>query len=110
VDSGPIYLQGMIKLEWHELVDELKAIQAEVTLDLCRRFMSAYPYFKQQAVSKSGVESYNDQSSPDDSQQEPRKTIAEQFNLLKVVDNERYPAYFDWKGKRSTISIEKQDK
>ena len=109
VDSGQVYLQGKMQLEGHELVDELREMQAEVTLDLCRRFVREYPVIIQQAVFQSGVESYYCRRRPEDSRLDPYKTIAEQFNLLRVVDNERYPAFFDWKGRRYIIRIEKQD-
>jgi sialic acid synthase SpsE len=34
---------------------------------------------------------------------DPSKTIAEQSDLLRVVDNERYPAFFDMRGKRYVL-------
>ena len=109
VDSGPIYLQDAMILEGHELVDELRAQQADATFNLCRDFMDRYPEILQQAVSQSGEESFYQRRRPDDSRLDPHKTIAEQFNLLRVVDNERYPAFFDWLGQRYTIKIEKAE-
>ncbi len=109
MDSGQVYLQGKMQLEGHELVDELREMQAEVTLDLCRRFVREYPVIIQQAFFQTGVESYYCRRRPEDSRLDPSKTIAEQFDLLRVVDNERYPAFFDWKGRRYIIRIEKQD-
>jgi methionyl-tRNA formyltransferase len=38
-----------------------------------------------------------------------QKTIAEQFDLLRVVDNLRYPAFFDHRGKRYRLTIKKAD-
>ena len=35
LDAGPIYLQQEIALQGHELVDEWRALQAQVTLELC---------------------------------------------------------------------------
>jgi hypothetical protein len=34
-------------------------------------------------------------------------TLREQFNLLRVVDNERYPAYFELNGIKYVIKINK---
>jgi spore coat polysaccharide biosynthesis predicted glycosyltransferase SpsG len=36
-------------------------------------------------------------------------SIAEQFDLLRVVDPEHYPAFFDYRGKRYIIKMEKAD-
>ena len=33
----------------------------------------------------------------------------QQFNLLRVVDNERYPAFFELDGRRYTIQISGED-
>ena len=38
------------------------------------------------------------------------KTIKEQFNLLRVVDNEKYPAFFDYSGTRYLLKIYKAEK
>lgn len=35
------------------------------------------------------------------------KTIREQFNFLRVVDNERYPVYFELNGMQFVLKIEK---
>jgi len=107
VDSGSIYLQDFMVFEGHELVDELRFKQADVTLDLCRDFVQRYPEIIHEAVAQSGEESFYPRRRADDSRLDPQKTIAEQFNLLRVVDNERYPAFFDWHGQRYVIKIEK---
>ena len=33
----------------------------------------------------------------------------DQINLLRVVDNERYPAFFEWMGQRYRILIQKDE-
>ena len=44
-----------------------------------------------------------------DSRLDPDDTIAQQFNLLRVVDNERYPAFFELLGRRYILKIEAAD-
>ena len=39
---------------------------------------------------------------------DPDKTIAEQFDLMRVCDPDRYPAYFNYLGYKYVIRIEKQ--
>jgi methionyl-tRNA formyltransferase len=58
---------------------------------------------------QSGESSFYPKRSPADSMIDINKTIIEQFNLLRIVDNERYPAYFDWLGKRYYLRIEKEE-
>ena len=40
---------------------------------------------------------------------DPNKTISEQFNLLRIVDNERYPDFFNLHGKEYILKISKND-
>jgi UDP-2,4-diacetamido-2,4,6-trideoxy-beta-L-altropyranose hydrolase len=107
VDSGVIYLQEHIDLNGDELVNELREKQAIATLDLCRKFVKQYPSIVKKAKVQSGESSFYTKRTPIDSMIDPNKTIVEQFNLLRIVDNERYPAYFDWLGQRYFLRIEK---
>lgn len=110
VDSGPVYLKDSMALEGHELVDELRSRQAEATLRLCREFVQRYPEIVGRGVGQVGGESFYRRRRPEDSRLDPHKSIAEQFNLLRVVDNDRYPAFFEWKGRRYILKIEKEQK
>jgi methionyl-tRNA formyltransferase len=105
IDSGAIYAQRWIEFQGHELVDELRAAQAAATLDLCHWFVEHYPASVAQARPQTGAESLYPRRGPDDSRLDPCRTIAEQFDLLRVVDNRRYPAFFEWRGRRYRIAI-----
>lgn len=106
VDSGVIYAQRWLEFQGHELIDELRAAQAEATHDLCRWFVDTYPRSAEQGRPQQGEESFYARRRPADSRLDPEQPLAEQFNLLRVVDNERYPAFFEWRGKRYTLSID----
>jgi methionyl-tRNA formyltransferase len=41
-----------------------------------------------------------------DSRLDPDRTLAQQFDLLRVVDNDRYPAFFDLRGHRYRLRID----
>jgi methionyl-tRNA formyltransferase len=105
VDSGPIYNQHWIEFKEHELIDELRAEQAKATNALCHWFINNFPESAQQARNQIGEESFYKRRRPQDSALDPNKTIAEQFNLLRVVDNERYPAWFSLEGNLFKIKI-----
>jgi len=47
---------------------------------------------------------------PADSRLDPDRTLAEQFELLRVVDNDRYPAFFEWRGRCYEVKINQQKK
>jgi hypothetical protein len=42
-----------------------------------------------------------------DSRLDSEKSIAEQFDLLRIVNNDDYPAFFELNGKRYVLRIEK---
>ena len=56
--------------------------------------------------SQRGEETFYKKRTPKDSELDINKTIKEQFNLLRIVDNEKYPAFFKFKNKIYTLKIE----
>lgn len=109
VDSGKIYIQDIMHFDGTECVDELRQKQAEYTIRLCISFIENYPQIITRGVHQSGESSYYKKRWPKDSKLNLDKTIREQFNLLRVVDNERYPAYFELNGMRHMLKIEKSE-
>ncbi|MBK1725450.1 formyltransferase family protein [Halorhodospira neutriphila] len=107
VDSGTIYDQRWIAFEGHELIEELRGAQAEATRTLCRAFVDDFPASAAQGHEQSGEESFYPRRRPEDSRLDPQRSLAEQFELLRVVDNERYPVFFDWRGQRYILRITK---
>lgn len=107
VDSGGIYLQDNMEFDGHELLGELHKIQALATIRLCREFVENYPEIVREAKPQAGPESFYPRRTPEDSRLDPTKTIADQFNILRVVDNTRYPAFFDHEGHRYSLTITK---
>jgi UDP-2,4-diacetamido-2,4,6-trideoxy-beta-L-altropyranose hydrolase len=105
VDAGRIYFQNRIEFVGTELVGELRAAQAAATIELCRKFVANYPGVLQQGREQTGESTYYKRRRPDDSRVDVEKSIAEQFNLLRVVDNERYPAFFEIKGRKYKLVI-----
>ena len=58
---------------------------------------------------QSGKETFYPKRTLKDSELNIFKSIEEQFNLLRVVDNERYPAHFFYKGKKYLLKIYKDN-
>lgn len=107
VDAGDIYIKDYIEFNGTELNVELKHKQGMKTIELCEKFLAAFPEVK--AIKQEGQESFYPKRGPLDSQLDPDKTLIEQFNLLRVVDNERYPAFFFYHGKKYILKIFSSD-
>lgn len=105
LDAGPIYLQQQIALQGDELVEEWRALQAQVTLELCLAWFDRYRGVVAAARPQQGEASHYRRRRPADSQLDPERSLAEQFNLLRVVDNEHYPAWFNWYGRCFLLKI-----
>ena len=107
VDSGPIYLQESIELQGNELVDGLRRLQADATFRLCRSFVSEYPEVLTKQRPQEGEPSYYRRRRPPDGELDPDQTLRMLFNLLRVSDNQRYPAWFEIDGVEYTLRIDK---
>lgn len=105
LDAGPIYAQRWVTLEGHELIEELRRNQAEATLELCDWALQHFDLLGQQARAQRGRATFYPRRRPADSRLDPQRTIAEQFNLLRVVDSERYPAFFELRGRRYVLAL-----
>ena len=107
VDSGRILEKLVINIPETALCSEINQLVFSAELSLIENAISAYPdllFYKQRKVSN------NDKIWPrrtvQDSEIDPNKSIAEQFNLLRVCDPKRYPAFFYHKGRRFKLFLE----
>lgn len=105
IDSGEIYFQEFIELEGYELLDEIKMKQGVITNKLIEKFIKSYPAVK--GRKQLGESTFYERRNPEDSELNINKTIKEQFDLLRIVDNVRYPAYFTINGNKYTLTINK---
>jgi methionyl-tRNA formyltransferase len=106
VDSGAVWLKTKFILEGHEPLPEIDAKLFATELLLMTQAVEQFETIK--PVQQEGDPGpYMSKRSRADSQLDPNKTIAEQFDLLRVVDSQRYPAFFNYRGNRYLIKIEK---
>lgn len=104
LDSGEVWQQLVIPLAGTEVYNEIneKLFAAELNLmtwalDNCD---NTRPF------AQSGEPSFNRKRTPEDSRIDPSRTLGESFDLLRVADPERYPAYFEYRGRRYRIRME----
>lgn len=108
LDAGVIYLKDKIKLKGHELNDEIRVAQVVASNKLCLNFLKNYKIIRGKA--QQGNSSFYSRRRPANSRLDVTKSIADQFNLLRIVNNESFPAFFEIKGQKYKLKIEKVTK
>lgn len=107
VDSGPIYLKKFILLDGTELLFDIKQKQGKVTQNLILNFIKSLPFVN--GEKQIGEDTFYNRRSILDSELNVDKSIRDQFDLLRVCDNERYPAFFIIRNQKYTIKIFKEN-
>lgn len=107
VDAGDVYIVDYIELEGHELNDEIKHKQGLLTMKMVKQYINEFDTIK--GIPQSGEESFYPRRKQKENQLDINKTISEQFNLLRVVDNERYPAHFYINNEKYILKIYKEN-
>jgi len=107
LDSGGIYLQDVMQFDGTELIDEIRDKQVKSTFKLCLEFLKKYPKILNKVRVQRGKGSFYKRRGARDSRLDISKTIAEQFDLLRVVDNDIYPAFFKYKGQKYFLKVTK---
>lgn len=106
-DNGRIYIKDYLTLKGDELHDEIRKRQASKTIELCLRFLKEYNKLK--PAGQRGRSTYYRRRSASDSKLDAGKNIKEQFNLLRIVNNEEFPAFFDYRGHRYILKISREE-
>lgn len=104
-DSGPIIYEATLRFDGDELIDEMRAALGALTADLCRRFLDEPTPPVGQA--QSGAATTYPRRQPVDSRLDPERSLADQFDLLRVVDDDKYPAFFEMRGHRYKVAVSK---
>jgi len=108
IDDGNIYMQKDLQLTGYELNKELREKQAIHSIDMCLEFIKNYDVYKIPRKQK-GKETFYNKRTSKDSELDINNSINEQFNLLRIVDNENYPAFFYRNNKKYILKIEEVD-
>ena len=103
VDSGDIYLQSKIIFDGTELYEEIREKQAKATLDIINSFFQSYPNITPK--SQFGKESFYPKRNLDDGELDITKTLEDNFNLLRIGNNDAWPSFFYFRGKKYILKI-----
>lgn len=104
LDSGDWYLRDVIRLQGHELIDDIRHFQFKTTHSMIKQFLNGYPMESHMQI---GAESFFPKRTKKCQELDIHKNIEKLFNLLRVCDNERYPAHFLLNGSKYIIKIYK---
>ena len=104
LDAGRIWHQIDVPVPANAVCEEINALlfDAEMALmDWALANADSVPPREQ-----SGAPSYYRKRNPDDSRIDPERPLAEVFDLLRVADPERYPAFFEYRGRSYRLRLE----
>lgn len=103
VDSGDIWTQERVAIRPDMLCEE---INRELFLAELRLMdFAVYNFGCVKPRKQVGEPTYYRKRTPADGEIDPTKTLAEQFNLMRVADPERYPAFFRLHGHTYEIRL-----
>jgi methionyl-tRNA formyltransferase len=106
VDTGDIWKKITIPMDGLELYDEVNRKLFDAELQLMN--WACEQIYTSEAVSQQVSDSsYYRKRTPEDSQIDIDSSIASQFNLLRISDPDRYPAYIVVEGQKYKIRLEK---
>ena len=106
VDSGAIWKQLLLSFEGHETCEEINQALFLAELELMDFAVSNLDKIVPRQQDQREPTYYRKRT-PEDSKLDPDRSIAEQFDLIRVADVNRFPAFFDFRGHRYTLRITK---
>lgn len=109
VDSGDIWEQKRLIIPKHALYDEINGLVFEAESDLMDFAVANFEKIKPRPQNEYQEPSYYPKRTPDDSELDPQKSLAEQFDLIRVCDPGRFPSFFKLYGHTYKLTIEKME-
>ena len=101
VDAGDILYRHKLMLTGYELYDEIRKIQAKASIEIILKFLDIYPDFTKEK--QIGEQSFYRRRNKNDSELDAGKSIKDQFNLLRIGNNEEWPSFFYLEGRKYFI-------
>lgn len=109
VDSGRVWSKSDITVPKHALWDEINHLLFTAEVDMIDYAVRNYLLVTPQAQTETDRATYYPKRTPKDSQIDPHKSIAAQFDLIRVCDPDRFPAYFEHLGRRYILKLERSN-
>ena len=107
VDSGKIWKNLHIPVPPTALWDEINQLLFTGEVQLMDFALESYSHIEPLEQPADVEPTYFRLRTPKDSWIDPHRTIAEQFDLIRVCDPIRFPAFFEYRGQRYVLKLEK---
>ncbi len=104
LDAGRIWHQVDVPVPANAVCEEINALLFDAEMALMDWALAHADTV--QPREQSGSPSYYRKRNPDDSRIDPERPLAEVFDLLRVADPERYPAFFEYRGRSYRLRLE----
>ncbi len=109
VDSGRVWQKVHIPISPTALWDEINHQLFTAEIQLMDFALASYGQIQPNEQFTDVVPTYFRQRTPQDSRIDPYQSIASQFDLIRVCDPHRFPAFFEYRGQRFALKLEKFD-
>ena len=109
VDRGPIILKDFLRLDGTELYNEIREKQFILIVKLIKKFLKKFPNITLKSQPNING-SFFKRRKASDQKLDITKSIKNQFNLMRIANNEDWPCYFEFKNKRYILKIYQNDK
>lgn len=106
VDTGRIWSQLRVDISHHALWDEINHRLFEAEFKLTDVAVRENGVLQPRPQSADAQPTYWRRRTPADSEINPQKSTAEQFNLIRVCDSQRFAAFFQLHGHRYKLVLE----
>lgn len=109
IDTGAVWSKIEISVPKHLLWYEINDLLFEAEIEMINFALSNYNQISPKLQDLTKLAAPFPKRSPKDSEVDPNKSLSEQFDLIRVCDPGRYPAFFHMHGYRYALKIEKLD-
>ena len=107
LDTGRIWEKISVPIPKHYLWDEINDVLFKAEIDLIEYAIINLDQVNPKPQPLSKKSSYYRKRTPSDSKVDPNLSISQQFDLIRVCDPIRYPAYFEHLDHKYKLTIEK---
>ena len=109
IDAGDVWKKINLPVKKHSLWNEINDILFQGELELMTWAIQNHANVVPEAQDVSETETYWPRRTARDSCLEIQKSIKDQFDLLRICDPDRYPAYFEMHGRKYKLRLEYYD-
>lgn len=103
LDEGDIFKRHTLHLVGDELIDQIRLLLAHSIWEMILSHLTSRE--EPESFPQEGDSTFYRRRTKEDSVIDIQRSILEQFNILRVVDNEQYPAHFYYLGKKYILKV-----